>query len=177
MQGNLFEVHAQGRLPLDVVRVAPSWDKKPMAQYAYTIKTSRVKEPDFPYSGQQLTCTSELVGFLKSLKSCDIEKFIVIYLDMQNQLLCLQITNGIVNQAVVYTREVLRHALLANASAIILAHNHPGGHPQPSDADMRLTRAISETAHALDILVHDHVIIGGDSGEYYSMREAGVMPS
>lgn len=145
-------------------------------KYAYSIKTSRVKESDFPYSGESITDTRSLLEFLKSLQSADNEKFIVLYLDAQNHLICIQIVNGIVNQAVVYPREVIRQALLANASAMILAHNHPSGYPKPSDADIRLTRTISETAKFMDLLVHDHVIIGGDTGRFYSMRAEGMMP-
>lgn len=182
MQENFsfIENHAQGWLPLSMEQTAPHlFNRKPFEtiQYAYSIKTSRVKEPDFPYSGKQITDTRELLDFLKSLQSADNEKFIVLYLDAQNQVICIQVVNGIVNQAIVYPREVIRQALLVNASSMILAHNHPSGHPRPSDADLNLTRKICETAKAMEILVHDHIIIAGDTGRFYSMREEGVMPS
>jgi len=109
------------------------------------------------------------------LQSSDVEKFIVLYLDSQNKLICLQVTRGIVNQAVVYPREVLRHALLVNASAMILIHNHPSGSVRPSDADIRLTETIIKVAKSLELLVHDHIIIGGDSGTFHSMRESGTI--
>jgi DNA repair protein RadC len=182
MQENFsfIENHAQGRLPLSMEQTAPTLaNRKPfmIMKYAYSIKTSRIKEPDFPYFDKKISCTRELLDFLKSLQSADNEKFIALYMDAQNQLICIQIVNGIVNQAVVYPREIIRHALLVNASAMILAHNHPSGHPKPSDADLRLTKTICETAKFMDILLHDHIIIGGDTGRYYSMREEGVMPS
>jgi DNA repair protein RadC len=144
------------------------------SQYAYSIKTSRVKEPDFPYHGQKLTCTAEVVEFVKSLQSSDVEKMLVIYLDAQNALLCIQVIRGIVNQAVVYPREVLRHGLLVNASGMLLVHNHPSGNLKPSDADIRMTQQIKESAKTLDILVHDHFIIG-EHDRYYSFRDAGLM--
>jgi DNA repair protein RadC len=65
-------------------------------------------------------------------------------------------------------------ALRKKASAIILAHNHPSGHVRPSDADIRLTKTIQETAKVLDILVHDHIIIG--ENRFFSFREEGLMP-
>jgi DNA repair protein RadC len=173
------ENHAQGLSPLDMEQTAPRRsNRKPFTttQYAYSIKTSRVKEPDFPYAGKCITDTRELLEFLSSLKYADNEKFICLYLDAQNQLIGIQVINGIVNQAVVYPREVIRQALLINASAMILTHNHPSGNQRPSDADIRLTRTISESAKTMEILVHDHVIIGGDTGKHFSMREEGMMP-
>lgn len=181
-RGEFFEFmnqeHAQGRLPLGMEQNSPrSSIRKPFVtiQYAYSIKTSRVKEYDFPYSGQQISCTAELIDFLQSLRSADNEKFVALYLDAQNQMICIQTVDGIVNQAVVYPREIIRHALLVNASSIILAHNHPSGSLKPSDADIRLTRVIRETAAHLEILIHDHVIIAGDTGRFFSMREEGMM--
>ncbi len=142
-------------------------------KYAYRIKTERVREPDFPYHGQQITCTTELVDFLKRLQNADIEKMIVLYLNNNNRLICIQVVEGTVNQAVVYPREVIRHALLANSACIVLAHNHPSGDIKPSDADIRLTKTITEIAKALDILVHDHIIIGEKN--FFSFREEGLM--
>jgi DNA repair protein RadC len=102
------------------------------------------------------------------------EEFAVIYLDVQNQIIEFEtVQKGIVNQAVVYPRQVLQSALKKKAAAIILAHNHPSGHVRPSDADIRLTKTIQETAKALDILVHDHIIIGED--RVFSFREEGMM--
>jgi len=142
---------------------------------AYSLKIQRVKEDDFPYKGQEITCTSELTGFLKSLQSADNEKFIALYLNAQNQLICIQVQTGIVNQAVVYPREVIRHALIVNASAIIMAHNHPSGSIRPSEADIRLTRTIADVAKSLDLKIHDHIIIAGDSDQFFSFREEGLM--
>ena len=98
----------------------------------------------------------------------------MIYLNAQNRIIDDEIIQeGIVNQAVVYPRKVLENALRCKASAIILLHNHPSGHIRPSDADIRLTRTIQETAKALDILVHDHIIIG--ENRFFSFREEGIM--
>jgi len=78
-----------------------------------------------------------------------------------------------VNQAVVYPRKVLENALKKKASAVILVHNHPSGHVKPSDADIRLTKTIQETAKILDIIVHDHIIIG--ENRFFSFREEGLI--
>lgn len=147
--------------------------KKSTGKYAYSLKTERVKETDFPYAGEQLTCTSELLNFVHKLQDSDIEKFLILHLDAQNQLVCVQIMQGTVNQAVVYPREVFKHALLSGASAVILVHNHPSGHPKPSDADIRMTKTIQEFAKMIEILVHDHLIVAGE--RFFSFREEGLM--
>jgi DNA repair protein RadC len=123
----------------------------------------------------QITCTSELVNYCKaSLGGAKDEQFRVIFLDAQNRIIDVEtIQEGIVNQAVVYPRKVLENALRQKASAIILLHNHPSGNVRPSDADIRLTRTIQETARVLDILVHDHIIIG--ENRFFSFREEGIM--
>jgi DNA repair protein RadC len=123
----------------------------------------------------QVSCTSELLDFCKTaMGGKKDEEFAVIYLDVQNQIIEFEtVQKGIVNQAVVYPRQVLQSALKKKAAAIILAHNHPSGHVRPSDADIRLTKTIQETAKALDILVHDHIIIGED--RVFSFREEGMM--
>ncbi len=125
---------------------------------------------------KQVTCTTELLDFCRTVMGGKKdEEFCVIYLDVQNQIIEFEtVQRGVVNQAVVYPRQVLESALKKKASAIILAHNHPSGHVRPSDADIRLTRTIQETAKMLDILVHDHIIIG--ENRFFSFREEGMMP-
>jgi DNA repair protein RadC len=125
---------------------------------------------------KQVTCTTELLDFCRTVMGGkQDEEFCVIYLDAQNQIIEFEtIQRGVVNQAVVYPRQVLESALKKKASAIILAHNHPSGHVRPSDADIRLTKTIQETAKILDILVHDHIIVG--ENRFFSFREEGLMP-
>jgi DNA repair protein RadC len=123
----------------------------------------------------QITCTRELIDYCKTyMGGLKDEKFCVIYLDAQNRMIDIEtIQEGIVNQAVVYPRKVLENTLKQKASAVILVHNHPSGHVKPSDADIRLTKTIQETARILDIIVHDHVIIG--ENRFFSFREEGLI--
>jgi DNA repair protein RadC len=123
----------------------------------------------------QITCTSELLDYCKTyMGGLKDERFCVIYLDAQNRLTDIEtIQEGIVNQAVVYPRKVLENALKQKASAVILVHNHPSGNVKPSDADIRLTKTIRETARILDIIVHDHLIIG--ENRFFSFREEGLI--
>jgi DNA repair protein RadC len=123
----------------------------------------------------QINCTSELLNYCKTyMGGLKDEQFCVIYLNAQNRITEIEpIEEGIVNQAVVYPRKVLENALKQKASAIILVHNHPSGHVKPSDADIRLTKTIQETARILDIIVHDHIIIG--ENRFFSFREEGLI--
>jgi DNA repair protein RadC len=125
---------------------------------------------------KQISCTKELLEFCRmKMGGKRDEEFCVIYLDAQNQIIGFEtLQKGIVNQAVVYPRQVLEHVLRKNASAIILAHNHPSGHVRPSDADLKLTRTIQDAAKMLEILVHDHVILS--ENRFFSFREEGLMP-
>jgi DNA repair protein RadC len=169
---------SQGLLPLGATHFEDRRDGRSRIveeiKCAYSIKTSRVKEPDFPYRGQQFVGTMDLLRFVRSLENSDVEKMLTLYLDGQNQLICIQITRGTVNQAYVYPREIIRHAILVGSCAMILVHNHPSGHERPSEADIRITRSIQEVAKLLEIVVHDHMIVGA-GGRFFSFREEGMM--
>ena len=123
----------------------------------------------------QISCTEELVNYCRSLfGGVKDERFCVIYLTPQNRVMDVEvISEGIVNQAVVYPRKVMERALQKKASAIILVHNHPSGHLEPSQADIQLTRSIMQSASLLNIAVHDHLIVG--ENRVFSFREEGLM--
>jgi len=88
------------------------------------------------------------------------EQFRVLFLDKKNQLIADEVMgHGTVDHAPVYPREVVRRALELSASAIILVHNHPGGDPTPSAADVDMTRQVAEAGRALRITVHDHLVV------------------
>ena len=103
-----------------------------------------------------------------------VEQFRVLFLDTRNRLLADEAqARGTVNHTPVYPREVVRRALELGATALILAHNHPSGDPSPSRADLEMTQAIKEAASALEITVHDHVIVG--NGKHLSFRREGFL--
>lgn len=103
-----------------------------------------------------------------------IEQFRVLFLDTRNRLIADEAqARGTVNHTPVYPREVVRRALDLGATALILAHNHPSGDPSPSRADIDMTQAIREAAGALEIVVHDHIIVG--NGRYLSFRREGFL--
>ena len=82
---------------------------------------------------------------------------------------------GTLNESIVHARDVFRAAVAMNAYGIVvlLMHNHPSGDPQPSEADHRITRRMSEAAGILQINLVDHIIIG--DGKWFSFKEAGVL--
>lgn len=89
------------------------------------------------------------------------ELFRILFLDRKNILIADEIQQrGTVDHTPVYPREVVKRALELSASAIILVHNHPSGDPTPSRADIEMTAQIVSAAKALNIAVHDHLIIG-----------------
>jgi len=104
----------------------------------------------------------------------DIEHFRVLFLDRRNTLIAdEEQARGTVNHVPVYPREVAKRALELNASALILVHNHPSGDPTPSQGDIDMTARVQAAAEALDITLHDHLIIG--KSQEISFREAGYL--
>lgn len=103
-----------------------------------------------------------------------IEEFRVLFLNHKNMLISDEVQqSGTVNHAPVYPREVVKRALDLQASAIILAHNHPSGDPSPSKDDIEITRQISTAASSLGINVHDHIVIAGN--RHYSFKSSGLL--
>lgn len=102
----------------------------------------------------------------------DREIFMVIFLDNQNHVInCEEMFVGTYNCVEVHPREVARKALQYNAAALILAHNHPSGLAEPSQADRALTKNIEQVCELIDVRVIDHLVIG--KGEYVSFAERG----
>lgn len=102
------------------------------------------------------------------------EVFRVLFLDRKNRLIAdEEMGRGTVDHVPVYPREVVKRALELNASAMILAHNHPSGDTAPSQSDVEMTGQIVRAAKALGLAVHDHLIVGGD--DVLSLRSTGQM--
>ena len=107
--------------------------------------------------------------------SLPYEVFAVLLLDTQNRLIeACEPFRGTLAQTAVYPREIARLALQKNAASVILAHNHPSGVAEPSDADLRLTRELRSALALLDIRVLDHFIVAG-TGLPVSLAERGLI--
>jgi DNA repair protein RadC len=109
-----------------------------------------------------LSSWATLIDYCRTAMAfADKEQLRVLFLDKRNQLISDELQQvGTVDHTPVYPREVIKRALELSATAIILVHNHPSGDPTPSQADIQMTRAIIDIADPLDIVVHDHIIVG-----------------
>ena len=116
-----------------------------------------------------------LLAYLNaSLARERIEQFHVLYLDSKNRLIADEAqARGTVNHTPVYPREIVKRALELHATALILVHNHPSGDPTPSRADIEMTAAIKQAAGVLEIVLHDHLIVG--NGRHLSLRREGLL--
>ena len=123
---------------------------------------------------ETFSSTQSAVSYLRArLGTQRNEVFCVLALDSQNRLIAVeQVQRGSVNRTAVFPRLVVEASLKHRATAVILAHNHPGGGPQPSSADRLLTVKLRKILGDLDIVVHDHIIVAGHD-QYYSFAETG----
>jgi DNA repair protein RadC len=103
-----------------------------------------------------------------------VERFRVLHLDTRNHLIRDEVmSEGSIDQAAVYVREVVKRALELGSAAVILVHNHPSGDPSPSRADVDITKAIAAAGKPLGVTVHDHLIIG--TRGHASLRAQGLI--
>ena len=103
-----------------------------------------------------------------------VERVRVLYLNAQNRLMLdHHAGDGSVDEAAIHPREVIRRALDIGATALILVHNHPSGSPEPSRADIQITKRIAEAGRLLGVTVHDHIIIGRHG--HASLRAKGLI--
>jgi DNA repair protein RadC len=118
---------------------------------------------------------SAVAAYLQaSLGGQSRESFRVLFLDRGNGLITDELMGaGTVDHAPVYPREVARRALELAACSCCLVHNHPSGDPNPSKADIEMTRLVVEACRALAVTVHDHFLVAGD--QVVSFRALGVM--
>ncbi|MDP3856277.1 MAG: DNA repair protein RadC [Stagnimonas sp.] len=108
------------------------------------------------------------------LRDGDRERFHGLFLDSQNRLLASEVlAEGTLSEASVYPREVVKAALRLGAAAVIFAHNHPSGAPEPSEADRRLTERLRQALATVEVRVLDHFVVG--EGPPLSFAERGLL--
>lgn len=122
-----------------------------------------------------ISSSPALLAYVRTeLAGAPREEFRVLFLDKKNRLIRDErLGEGTVDHAPVYPREVVRRALELAASALILLHNHPSGDPEPSSADVEMTRQIVSAARALNLVVHDHLVVGREG--VASLKALGLM--
>jgi len=125
--------------------------------------------------GSRLDSPSEVKDFLVvRMAGLEREVLSAVFLTAQHSVIeYREIFHGTLTQTAVYPREIVRLALILNAGAVILAHNHPSGEPEPSRADEYLTTQVKSALALLDVRLLDHIVVGGD--RTVSMAERGLM--
>jgi len=115
-----------------------------------------------------------VIDFVRmSLGGLQNETFMIIYLNVKNHVIDYETSSGTVDYAAVYPRNIIQGALRRNATAVILVHNHPSGHCDPSKEDLTLTATVKSACKTISINLLDHIIVG-KSG-YISMAEKNLI--
>jgi DNA repair protein RadC len=129
--------------------------------HAASIRLAQARVLDRPV----ISSWNELLAYCRAAMADEkTELFRILFLDRKNILIADEVQQrGTVDHTPVYPREVVKRALELSASALILVHNHPSGDPTPSRADIEMTNQIVKAAGALNIRVHDHLVIGRKS--------------
>ncbi len=124
-----------------------------------------------------LTSPRAVVDFARmKLAGSANESFMVIYLNTKNEAVDYQVIHeGTIDKAIIYPRRIVEAALAHHAAGLLLVHNHPSGHPEPSQEDKQITQTIIEATHTMDINVIDHIIVTKSS--YFSFMENQLLPS
>ena len=142
----------------------------------HELKVIRERRAGYAPAGARLTSPAAVnAAFRAHFAPLDREQFVIALLDSKNRALGFHVVStGTLNASLVHPREVFKVAILANAAAIILMHNHPSGEATPSAEDMAITERLVNAGAILGIAVLDHLVFG-DEG-FVAFSEANLMP-
>jgi DNA repair protein RadC len=140
------------------------------------VKIQMVRDGSIDYGKKPISKPEELADLgLKLLKNADRENFLLVCLNAKNYVNCIHLVAiGTLDRTVITPREVLKAALLSNASSIAFIHNHPSGDPKPSPEDISMTNSLGKCAELFQIRILDHVIVV-DDGRYESLLEKKLL--
>jgi len=176
-------LNALALTPVDEVRKVPGIGRDKAATLVAAFALARRMEQERREESPVLDNPATVVSFMRETNRLkNVESFQVLLLNTRKRLLrAEEISEGTLDTLLVHPREVFRAAIVANAAAIVLVHNHPSGDPTPSEADIKVTRDLIRAGQLLKIEVVDHVIIGQATKErakdYASLRERGYFYS
>lgn len=144
------------QLPLFARELAPT--EQQTVRTALTLLERQLREP-----GASFTSSHTVRDWLRlQLATQEREEFIALFLDNQHRLITHDtLFTGTINHTQVHPREVVKAALKHNAAAILVAHSHPSGLAEPSDADRRITERLKQALDLVDIRLLDHLVVGG----------------
>jgi DNA repair protein RadC len=145
------------------------------AQLNAVIELARRAIGDEMLSGESICSPQAAKQYLRlAMAGRPYESFHVLFLDVRNRLIAAcELFRGTLTHTSVYPREVVREALSRNAASVMLAHNHPSGTPEPSEADLLLTRSLVQALALVDIRILDHFVVAGN--RVHSFAENGQM--
>ena len=157
----LLELDGIGSARLAIIKVLPELAK-------------RYFEASLP-KGQAIRSPADTEAYLVAkLRDLPHELFCCLYLDNRHRIISFdELFRGTIDGTSVYPREVVKQALSVNAAAVIVAHNHPSGVAEPSQADERITRRLKAALELVDIRLLDHLVIGG--GKASSLAKRGML--
>ena len=126
-------------------------------------------------SGERICCANDLVLHIRPFFTDPFkEQFVVIFLNGKNAVITTEVLfEGTLTTSAVYPREVVRKVIEYGAAAVLFAHNHPSGNPNPSQDDIIITKKLIDACNTIDTSVHDHIIIAGP--EFTSFTEKGLI--
>jgi DNA repair protein RadC len=148
-----------------------------VVDYATGILESRLKDRVCEEVSDPFDSPAPVRQFLHlKLGALEHELFAVLFLDNKHRLISYQgMFRGTIDAASVHPREVVKEALRHNAAAVIMAHNHPSGVTEPSQADEIITRKLQEALSLVDVRVLDHIIVGHQASDSVSFAERGLL--
>ena len=140
----------------------------------FELKVVRERRPGYGSARRVATSREVYDAFRERFAPLDREEFLVVPLGGKNQILGFHVVSvGTLTASLVHPREVYKIALLANAAAVIVVHNHPSGDPTPSAEDVAITRRLREAGQLLGVSLLDHVVIGDE--RYISFADDGIL--
>lgn len=136
------------------------------------ITVGLVREPSTSFGSRRFRTAADVFADFKPLADLDREVFLALHLDQKNRLNGVHLVSvGSLNASLVHPREVFKAAILSNAAAILVLHNHPSGDPVPSREDRDITARLKRSGETLGIPLMDHIIVALDG--YRSAAEGG----
>jgi DNA repair protein RadC len=153
----------------------PPYRDPPQLQSVSIYRVTLVRESSISLHDQRLNNSADSERLIRThLQGVDREHFVILLVNRKNEVIGINtVSVGSLISSVVSPREVFKPAILANAAALIAAHNHPSGDPKPSPEDRALTVRLHDAGKLLDIPVLDHIIIGDGTSRYYSFADNG----
>ncbi|MBE3585399.1 MAG: DNA repair protein RadC [Thermoanaerobacter sp.] len=146
------------------------------AKRVQIVSLKMVRESNVMYSARRIKSPEDVVDLTgRFLEDADREKCLAVYLNNKNEPNAIHVVSvGTLNSSPLHPREVFKAALLCNAAAVILVHNHPSGDPAPSPEDVAATKRLVEAGNVLGVELLDHIVVGRD-GEFVSLKGRGLI--